>query len=66
VKAVATVAAPFDVAHVKHLFGDNLTRLEAEGAALAFRSRPIKDYCSAQAPVAALASSHGTQRCRYL
>src|SRR5690606_19643605 len=33
VKAVATLAAPFDVAHVKRLFGSGLDRLEQEGEA---------------------------------
>jgi putative redox protein len=33
VRAVATLAAPFDVGHVKRLFGDGLSRLEREGEA---------------------------------
>ena len=33
IKAVATVAAPFDVGHVKRLFGSGLARLETEGEA---------------------------------
>ncbi len=33
VKAVATVAAPFDVQHVKRLFGDDLPRLLEQGEA---------------------------------
>lgn len=33
VKAVATIAAPFDPAHVIHNFGDALARIEAKGAA---------------------------------
>src|SRR3546814_15195840 len=33
IRAVATIAAPFDVGHVKHLFGEGLARLEAEGEA---------------------------------
>ena len=32
-RAVATVGAPFDPAHVTHLFGDNLGEIEAEGRA---------------------------------
>ncbi|WP_418318811.1 alpha/beta fold hydrolase [Piscinibacter sakaiensis] len=31
--AVATLAAPFDPAHVTHLFGDGLARIEADGRA---------------------------------
>jgi len=33
VKAVATIAAPFDVNHIKHQLGDGVARLEAEGEA---------------------------------
>lgn len=33
VRAVATIAAPFEVAHVKHLLGDSLDELEARGEA---------------------------------
>ena len=33
IKAVATIAAPFDVNHIKHQFGDDLAKLEAEGEA---------------------------------
>jgi putative redox protein len=43
VKAVATVAAPFDVNHIKHQFGDDLATLEAEGAAeVKLGARPFK------------------------
>ncbi len=33
VKAVATIGAPFDPAHVKHLFADSVTEIESEGEA---------------------------------
>ena len=43
VKAVATVGAPFDVNHIKHQFGDDLARLEAEGEAdVTLGGRPFK------------------------
>lgn len=43
VKAVATVAAPFDVKHIKHQFGDDLAKLEAEGEAeVQLGGRPFK------------------------
>ena len=32
-RAVATIGAPFDPAHVTHLFGDKLPEIEAEGSA---------------------------------
>ena len=44
IKAVATLAAPFDVNHIKHQFlGDELARLEAEGEAeVKLGGRPFK------------------------
>ena len=44
IKAVATLAAPFDVNHIKHQFlGDDLARLEAEGEAeVKLGGRPFK------------------------
>ena len=43
VKAVATLAAPFDVDHIKHQFGNDLARLEAEGEAeVQLGGRPFK------------------------
>lgn len=43
VKAVATLAAPFDVNHIKHQFGDDLIKLEAEGEAdVTLGGRPFK------------------------
>jgi len=43
ITAVATLAAPFDVNHIKHQFGDDLARLEAEGEAeVSLGGRPFK------------------------
>lgn len=43
VKAVATIAAPFDVSHVKHLFGDGLrTLLERGEAEVTLGGRPFR------------------------
>src|SRR5215207_11601838 len=44
IKAIATLAAPFDVKHIKHQFlGDDLARLEAEGEAeVTLGGRPFK------------------------
>lgn len=43
VKTVATIAAPFDVNHIKHQFGDDLARLEAAGEAeVTLGGRPFK------------------------
>lgn len=44
-KAVVTIAAPFDPAHVRHLLGDGVAAIEADGEArvtLAGRSFPIR------------------------
>jgi len=43
IKAVATLAAPFDVNHIKHQFGDDLAKLEEEGEAeVKLGGRPFK------------------------
>ncbi len=43
IRAVATIAAPFDPEHVTHLFGDQLQEIETTGeASIKIAGRPIK------------------------